>query len=665
MNSNINLLAVRELAGIDLGILIAFFVFAMAIGFIVSKQAGKSSGDFFLSGKSMPWWLLGFSMVATTFSTDTPNFVTNIVRIHGVWSNWMWWAFVLTGMLTVFLYAKLWRRSNVMTDVEYYELRYSGKEAAFLRGFRALYLGIVFNITVMAGVTLAAIKIGGVMLGLSPVESVAIAMTVTVIFTSMGGFKGVILTDFCLFIMAMIGAFAAAYFAIHNPDMKAAGVSSLAELFTHENVKSKLDLIPSFDMSTVDVKNGVIALFILPLAVQWWAAWFPGAEPGGGGYLAQRMLAAKNEKHAVGATLFFQIVHYAARPWPWIIVALASMVLFPMSSLKEVNDAEALLKSPSVVAIIEQINDDPTSVSLADKKMVRDLNFQKDGLTSLRAGFDEENVPDDKIAHDLAYSAMLNYLPPGWFGLVLTSLIAAYMSTISTHLNWGSSYIVNDFWKRFINKDSSEKQLVFVGRISTVLMMIATALLALKLESALQVFVIIINIGAGTGLLFILRWFWWRINAWSEITAMIVSFIAAVTIELGQSNAGWQFEGWESTLWIVAITTPAWILATIFTRPTETAVLRDFISKTNPGGPGWKKVSDEAAAEGNPIQFSHTPINIGLGIINMILGSLLVYGLLLGAGMVMYGQAGVGYSMIAGALLCGLGIIATWKKSVS
>ena len=662
---SIKLLAVRELAGIDLGILIAFFVVALAIGFIVSKQSGKSSGDFFLSGKSMPWWLLGFSMVATTFSTDTPNFVTNIVRINGVWSNWMWWAFVLTGMLTVFLYAKLWRRSNVMTDVEYYEMRYSGKEAAFLRGFRALYLGVIFNITVMAGVTLAAIKIGGVMLGLSPIESVAIAMTVTVVFTSMGGFKGVILTDFCLFIMAMVGAFAAAYFAIHNPDMKAAGVSSLGDLFTHENVKSKLDLIPSFDMSTADAKNGVIALFILPLAVQWWAAWYPGAEPGGGGYLAQRMLAAKNEKHAVGATLFFQVCHYAARPWPWIIVALASMVIFPMSSLREINEADALLKSPKVVAIIEQIDKDPASVSDADKLLVRDLNFQKQGLTSLREGFDASNIPDDKIAHDLAYSAMLNYLPAGWFGLVLTSLIAAYMSTISTHLNWGSSYIVNDFWKRFVEKDATEKKLVLVGRISTVLMMVATAVLALKLQSALQVFSIIINIGAGTGLLFILRWFWWRINAWSEITAMLVSFVAAITIEIGKSNGGWVFEGWESTLWIVAITTPAWIIVTIFTKPTETSVLRDFISKTNPGGAGWKKISDDAAAEGNPIEFSHTPINIGLGIINMILGSFLVYGLLLGSGMVMYGQSGMGYMLIAGALLCGGGIIATWKKSVS
>lgn len=660
------LAAVRSLAGVDMAILGAFFVLALSIGVFVSRQAGKSSGEFFLSGKSMPWWLLGFSMVATTFSTDTPNFVTNIVRVNGVWSNWMWWAFVLTGMLTVFLYAKLWRRSNVMTDVEYYEMRYSGKEAAFLRGFRALYLGVIFNVTVMAGVSLAAIKIGGVMLGWSPVQSVALAMIITVVFSSMGGFKGVIFTDFCLFIMAMVGAFGAAYYAIHNPDMEAAGVTSVGELFSHEAIKDKLSLIPnSFDLSNADVKNAVIGLFVLPLVVQWWAAWYPGAEPGGGGYLAQRMLAAKNEKHAVGATLFFQVVHYAARPWPWIIVALASMVAFPMGTLKERDAAKAELASPKVVAIVEQINSNPESVSAEDKTLVEDLTFESKGLTALRAKFDPEIVPNDKLDHDLAYSAMLNYLPTGWFGLVLTSLLAAYMSTISTHLNWGSSYVVNDFYKRFVSKDASEKELVRVGRISTVLMMLLTALLALQLQSALQVFGIIINIGAGTGLLFILRWFWWRINAWSEISAMIVSFVCAITIEIGKSQYGWQFAGWESTIWIVAITTPSWILVTLITKPTDSSVLSSFVTKINPGGAGWKKVFRDAEATGEPIKPEHEPVNIGLGIINMILGCLLVYGILLGVGMVLYGQPIAGYAMIGGAILAGLGIVATWKKSMT
>ena len=304
-------------------------------------------------------------------------------------------------------------------------------------------------------------------------------------------------------------------------------------------------------------------------------------------------------------------------------------------------------------------------MSNADKALVQDLTFESKGLTTLRNGFDPEIVPDDKLDHDLAYSAMLNYLPVGWFGLVLTSLIAAYMSTISTHLNWGSSYIVNDFWKRFISKEASEKELVRVGRISTVLMMLLTAILALQLQSALQVFGIIINIGAGTGLLFILRWFWWRINAWSEISAMIVSFVCAITIEIGKTQAGWQFEGWESTLWIVGITTPAWILVTLFTKPTDDSVLRSFVTKINPGGAGWKKVFRDAEAAGEPIKPEHEPVNIGLGIINMILGCLLVYGILLGVGMVLYGQQVAGYAMIGGGVLAGLGIVATWKKSTT
>lgn len=490
-------------------------------------------------------------------------------------------------------------------------------------------------------------------------------MIVTVIFSSLGGFKGVILTDFCLFIMAMVGAFAAAYFAINNPDMQAAGVNSVGDLFSHEAVKEKLNLIPTAaEFTGEDTRNAVIALFVLPLVVQWWAAWYPGAEPGGGGYLAQRMLAAKNEKHAVGATLFFQVVHYAARPWPWIIVALASMVVFPMGSLEERNEAAEELAAPRASAIIAQLEENPKAVSEEDAAFVEELEFQSKGLATLREGFDKEQVPNDKLDHDLAYSAMLNYLPTGWFGLVLTSLIAAYMSTISTHLNWGSSYVVNDFWKRFVEKDASEKRLVLVGRISTVLMMVATAVVALALTSALQVFQIIINIGAGTGLLFILRWFWWRVNAWSEITAMIVSFLCAITIEIGKSQWGWSFEGWESTLWIVGITTPAWILVTLISRPTKTSVLRSFVAKTNPGGPGWAKIAKEAEAEGNPIQFQHEPVRLGLGIINMILGCVLVYGVLLGIGLVLYGQEVGGWSLIGVGILAGLGIAKTWKKSV-
>jgi SSS family solute:Na+ symporter len=456
-----------ELSTLDYTLIITFFAITLFIGIYVSKQSGKSSAEYFLSGKNMPWWLLGISMVATTFSTDTPNFVTDIVRKDGVSANWMWWSFLITGLLTVFVYAKLWRKSNVNTDIEFYELRYGGKPARFLRAFRALYLGLLFNVFAMAGVTLAAIKIGSIMLGLEPWETIVYAGTVTVIFSALGGFKGVVYTDFILFFTAMAGAIGAAYYLVNLPE-----IGGLDALFLHENVADKLSILPDFND-----KEALITLLIIPLAVQWWSSWYPGAEPGGGGYIAQRMLAAKDENHAIGATFFFNIMHYALRPWPWILVALASLVVFP-------------------------------------------------DIASIQDAF--PNISEDKLGHDLAYSAMLTKLPSGLLGLVLASLIAAYMSTISTHLNWGSSYIVNDFYKQQIKKDASEKELVLVGRISTVVLMILSALFALYLQNAKQLFDIIIMFGAGTGLIFILRWFWWRINAWSEISAMIVSGIVSL-----------------------------------------------------------------------------------------------------------------------------------------
>lgn len=388
----------------------------------------------------MPWWLLGMSMVATTFSTDTPNLVTDLVRQNGVAGNWVWWAFLLTGMLTVFVYAKLWRKSNVATDIEFYELRYGGKPAQFLRGFRAVYLGLFFNILSISAVSLAAIKIGGIMLGLSPIETIGIASLITVVFSAIGGFRGVIYTDFVLFFVAMVGAIGAAYVAVNHE-----AVGGLSGLLSHEAVQDKINFLPDFNDKTL-----LINLLIIPLAVQWWSAWYPGAEPGGGGYIAQRMLAAKNENHAIGATFFFNIMHYALRPWPWILVALASLVVFP-------------------------------------------------DLASIQAAF--PNVEEGKLGHDLAYPAMLTFLPAGLLGLVLASLIAAFMSTISTHLNWGASYLVNDFYKRFIKPDASEKRLVNVGRITTFIIMLLGAMVALLLTNATQIFDIIIMFGAGTGLI--------------------------------------------------------------------------------------------------------------------------------------------------------------------
>ncbi|MGB2823026.1 MAG: sodium:solute symporter family protein, partial [Phycisphaerae bacterium] len=457
---------------IDWWLIVAFLAIALLVGVVVTRRAGRSSAEFFLSGRHMPWWLLGMSMVATTFSTDTPNLVTGFVRRNGVAGNWEWWAFLLTGMLTVFVYAKLWRRTGVMTDVEFYEVRYSGKPAALLRGFRALYLGVLFNIIIMASVTLAAIKIGAVMLDFTPMQTILVAALVTMVFSTLGGFRGVLLTDFLLFFLAMTGSVAAAVVALGHPE-----VGGLAGMLSHPGLQGKLSLLPAFDFSTQATRDLLVMAFIIPLTVQWWSVWYPGSEPGGGGYIAQRMLAAKDEKHAVGATLLFNAAHYALRPWPWIIVALCSMIVYPQ-------------------------------------------------LSDLQKAFPHINA--SVVKHDLAYPAMLTHLPHGLLGLVLASLIAAYMSTISTHLNWGSSYVVNDFYKRFIQPEADEKRLVLVGRISTVTMMVLAGTLALWLEDAMQAFKILLQIGAGTGLLFLLRWFWWRINAFSELTAMIVSFLVAV-----------------------------------------------------------------------------------------------------------------------------------------
>ena len=438
------------LSTLDYTLIISFFLIVLGVGFFVSKKSGKDSSEFFLSGRTMPWWLLGLSMVATTFSTDTPNLVTDIVRTNGVSGNWVWWAFLITGLLTVFVYAKLWRKSNVKTDLEFYELRYGGAPASFLRKFRAVYLGVFFNVITMAGVTLAAIKIGSVMLGLEPWQTVVCGGVITVVFSVLGGFKGVVYTDFLLFFVAMAGSIGAAYFLVNIPE-----IGGIKALMANENVSDKLSILPDFSN-----RKALITLFIIPLAVQWWSSWYPGSEPGGGGYIAQRMLAAKNENHAIGATFFFNIMHYALRPWPWILVALASLVVFPdIASIQEAFPA----------------------------------------------------ISEDKLGHDLAYSAMLTKLPSGLLGLVLASLVAAYMSTISTQLNWGSSYIVFDFYKQQINPDATEKKLVAVGRISTVFLMVLSAALALLLQNALQLFDLLLTFGAGTGLIFILRWFWWRI----------------------------------------------------------------------------------------------------------------------------------------------------------
>jgi Na+/proline symporter len=596
-----------SLSTLDYALIILFFTITLSIGVYASKKAGKSSSEFFLSGRTMPWWLLGVSMVATTFSTDTPNLVTDIVRTNGVSGNWVWWAFLITGLLTVFVYAKLWRKSNVNTDIEFYEFRYGGAPARFLRKFRAIYLGVIFNVITMSAVTLAAIKIGGIMLGLEPWQTVISAGLITVVFSALGGFKGVVYTDFVLFFVAMGGAIGAAYYLVNIPE-----VGGMEALMANEHVADKLSILPDFSD-----KHALITLLIIPLAVQWWSSWYPGAEPGGGGYIAQRMLAAKDENHAIGATFLFNIMHYALRPWPWIIVALASLVVFP-------------------------------------------------DLASIQEAF--PNIPDDKLGHDLAYSAMLTKLPSGLLGLVLASLIAAYMSTISTQLNWGSSYMVYDFYKQQINPNASEKRLVAVGRMSTVILMILSALLALLLQNALQLFEVLLVFGAGTGLIFILRWFWWRINAWSEITAMFASGIISITLKLTPigdyffAPGTGVFEDYYEYPAVVLLTTTIWLIATYVTQPENKEVLRFFYKKIQPGGPGWSKIINEAEAEGIILKDNNEGWSVPSGIVAMLLGCVLIYSCMFATGYWIYGDYDYAIPITLLAVVSAYFLIKTWKK---
>ena len=574
------------LSSLDWFIVGAYFIFSLIIGIWASKQAGKDTKSFFLAGQNMPWWLLGISMVATTFSTDTPNLVTDLVRQNGVSGNWSWWAFLLTGMLTVFIYAKLWRRSGVLTDIEFYELRYSGKAAAFLRGFRALYLGLVFNVLVMGTVSLAAVKFGEIVLGLPGWLTLSIACSITLIYSTMGGLKAVIITDFVQFTLAMIGSIWGMLYILGLPE-----IGGLSNLVSHVNVVEKISLFPDFSDP-----NTWVPVLLVPLAVQWWASYYPGSEPGGGGYIAQRMFSAKDEKNAVGATFLFNVAHYALRPWPWILIALSSLIVFP-----ELSDIQKAFP----------------------------------------------NLPSDKLGHDVAYPAMLTLLPSGLLGLVAASLIAAFMSTMSTQLNLGASYLVNDFYHRFIKPNASQSELVKAARIFTVISIILGSGLGLLLTSAGQAFTLLLMIGAGTGLIYILRWFWWRINAYTEIVAMISSILIAGYFNFTDSG----LEGWQKIVIGSILTTIVWVLATYFTPPEDEETLRNFVKKVNPGGPGWANYSDGRLTE---------PWPIPKGILSMILGSIAVYGILLGVGQLIYNDS-TGFLLISISIFASVGLFRTWK----
>ncbi len=574
-----------KLTLLDYAIIVIFFIISLLIGIRASKSAGKNSSEFFLSGRNMPWWLLGVSMVATTFAADTPGLVTELVRKNGVSGNWVWWAMLLTGMLTVFFYAKLWRKSGITTDLEFYELRYSGKTAGFLRGFRAIYLGVIFNIITMAGVCLAGAKIAAILLGISQAEMLIYSSIIVVIYSSLGGLKGVLLTDFVQFIIAMIGSVWATIYIVNLPE-----IGGMDTLLSQSSVATKLDILPDFSNT-----ESLITLFIIPFAVQWWSTWYPGAEPGGGGYIAQRMLAAKDEKNATWATLFFNFAHYALRPWPWIIVGLASLVLFPD---------------------VESINQ----------------TFP--------------NLTKEMQGEDVAYAAMMTYLPAGLLGIVLTSLIAAFMSTISTQLNWGSSYVVNDFYARFINTNASEKQKVVVGRITTALLMLAAALFSFYLQSAKGVFDLLLQIGAGTGLLFILRWFWQRINPFSEIAAMVISFLIALFFFVNgkMDEPLISVPGYMQLIIGVIITTVGWITVTLLTKPSDQETLDNFNRLIFESENKFK--------------------NIGSKIIAFLVGTLGIYSVLFATGNWIYGETIKGIIFSFTAIVSIVTIHQLWKRKL-
>ena len=564
-----------RLNALDWWIVIGSMLISVLIGVYGGRHSGRSADEFFLSGRSMPWWLLGVSMVATTFSTDTPNLVTGLTRTHGVAGNWQWWAFLLTSTLTAFFFAQLWRRSGVTTDMEFYELRYSGKPAAFLRAFRGVYVGIVINVLIMGAVTLAAVKFGSILFGFTPLQCVVVAGGATVIFSTIGGLRGILLSDLFLFALAITGSTAAAVVAVQHP-----AVGSLEALFSHPNVRDHADFIPS-----LTDPNAFVSLLIMPLLVQWWSVWYPGAEPGGGGFVAQRMLAAKDEKHSMAAIFVFNVAHYALRPWPWIIVALCSLIIFPT-------------------------------------------------LDSLRQAF--PGIDPAVVNQDLAYAAMLTFLPHGLLGIMVASLIAAYISTIATCLNLGSAYLVNDLYHRFMRPQASDRERVFVGRVATVALMVCAGAIGLSLQSAMQAFTILLSIGAGTGLLFMLRWYWPRINAWSEISAMLISFAVSTAMQFGSLAA---LPEWAKLSGTVAVTTVGWVIVTLLTPPTSQQTLREFYLRLHPPGKAWREFATQLGLDD---VHAHESSRAGGAIVCTLAGCGVVYALLFAGGAFLRGQLALG-----------------------
>ena len=502
---------------LDFLLIALFFILLVAIPAFASLLAkSKGSSEYFKSAGSMPWWLIGVSMVAATTSTNSANLFTEIIRRDGLGGNWVWWAFLITGMLTVFVYSRLWVSSGATTDIAFYELRYSGRPAAFLRAFRAFYLGVIYNLVVMAVVLLGAIKIGVVMFGVPAWTILAVTAGASLIYSCLSGIRGTIYTDFFLFAVVMAGAVAVMCYGVNHP-----AVGGWSALMSNPAVVGKMSFFPDFTKT-----DALVAVFIIPVAVQWWNVWYAGSEPGGGGYIVQRMLTAKTPNHALGGTLFFNLLNYAIRPWPWYIAAFASILIFP------------------------------------------DLN-------SIRAAF--PGVDPSLIGDDMAYPAMIRCVPNGWIGVVAASLMGALFSTVAAHLSMGANYVTNDIWKRFVRKDASDREMILVARVTSAFLVVAGCVLAPLLESAKSGFDLMVQVGAGTGIIFLLRWFWMRINAWTEIVAMLVSFLCAVFFQIVWPHlSATPPLFWQKLLWTIAVTTVAWLAATFLTKPENPEVIARF-----------------------------------------------------------------------------------------
>ena len=597
-----------QLQAIDWVIVFASLFICFVPALFFGKRAGKDTSEFFVSGRAVPWWLGGLSMVATTFSSDTPNLVTDIVRRNGVAGNWVWWAFTLTGVATVFFYARMWRRSAVMTDLEFYELRYSGKAASVVRGFRSVYLGFLFNCIIMATVNLAACKIAAILFGLDRWQTLLLVGLLNVVFATITGLWGVLVIDMIQFFIKMTAVIAAAYFAVKYVGGMDVMLSTLSAK-TGPNGVHFLNILPDFK-SNWDL---AIAIFVMPLAVQWWAVWYPGAEPGGGSYIAQRMLASKSEKDSLGAVLFFNIAHYVLRPWPWILVGLCSLIVYPQ-------------------------------------------------LSDIQKAF--PNLNPSLLGHDIAFPAMLKFLPVGFIGLMVGGLIAANSSTNLTHLNWGASYLVHDFYRRFLRKGASEKHYVLVGRLATILLFFAAGSLVFVLETAKDSFDIILQVGAGTGLLYLVRWFWWRVNAWCEVNAMISSFGFSVVL-LILRKAGIIVPTHYALILTVVVTTICWLLTAYLGPQTDRKTLIEFYKKVRPFGPGWVAIRKEAGISEAEAKATHE--NFPLALVGWVSGSVVIWSALFTVGNILYRRWTYAFVLLGVFMVGGLVLLRVinrlWSKN--